>query len=456
MEQTFQANPYTSTPIDLIAGVRVLSPGYDPTQKHDLHIADGRIKSIDPHDPDQPFEARDKVLDARNYLIASSLCHAHVHLDKCFLLSDPKYADLEIVKGDFAEAMTLTSEAKQRFEREDLLRRGKWLITESILSGVTHMRCFAEVDYVVGLKCLDAAIELKRMFEDACEIQICAFAQEPLFSGPSAAINRTLMNRASDREEVDVLGSTPYVEHGLNDDLINMKLSLKLAFSRRKHLDLHLDYDLERAREPSINHLIGAFSGLQWTHLAPAKTVAVGHCTRLTRFPKGEWERIARALQHLPFHIIGLPTSDLFMQGKPGLQSGGGRRSRGTLQIPQMIDEYGIKSCISINNVGNAFTPCGSCDPLSIASMGVALYQAGTKDDAQILYECVSKRAKAAIGYPTDPFTVGESADFVLFDMEGATGPVYTGRRGRRTLQEIVNDPPHDRKTIFKGQMISV
>jgi len=42
-------------------------------------------------------------------LVAPSLCHPHIHLDKCFLLSHPKYADLEIKKGDFEEALSLTS-----------------------------------------------------------------------------------------------------------------------------------------------------------------------------------------------------------------------------------------------------------------------------------------------------------------------------------------------------------
>lgn len=38
-----------------------------------------------------------------------SLCHPHIHLDKCFLLSHPKYDDLEMQTGDFVEALSLTS-----------------------------------------------------------------------------------------------------------------------------------------------------------------------------------------------------------------------------------------------------------------------------------------------------------------------------------------------------------
>lgn len=159
--------------------------------------------------------------------------------------------------------------------------------------------------------------------------------------------------------------------------------------------------------------------------------------------------------QDLPVSFIGLPTSDLFMMGKPDEKEGGGQRVRGTLQIPQMIKRYGLNGAISINNVGNAFTPQGSCDPLSIASMGVGLYHAGTKADAQLLYECVSIRAKAAIGYPTDPFTVGADADFVLFEMGANEKNPLSRQRGRRTLQEVVYDPPKERKTIFRGHLIT-
>ena len=71
---------------------------------------------------------------------------------------------------------------------------------------------------------------------------------------------------------------------------------------------------------------------------------------------------------------------------------------------------------LALINVGNAFTPQGSCDPLSIDSLGVGVYQAGTKVDAQVLYDCVSSGAKASIGYPQSESLIesGASADFVL------------------------------------------
>jgi hypothetical protein len=50
-----------------------------------------------------------------------------------------------------------------------------------------------------------------------------------------------------------------------------------------------------------------------------------------------------------------------------------------------MIKKYGLNAAMGINNVGNAFTPQGSCDPLSLASLGVGVYQGGTKADAELL-----------------------------------------------------------------------
>lgn len=104
-------------------------------------------------------------------------------------------------------------EAKARFEHDDLMERGRTLIEESIGFGVTHMRAFVEVDLGVKLKCLEAGLALKEEFKDRCYIQICVFAQDPIFSYPDhgRAMMR-LLDSAVSRPGVEAFGSTPYVE----------------------------------------------------------------------------------------------------------------------------------------------------------------------------------------------------------------------------------------------------
>ena len=72
------------------------------------------------------------------------------------------------------------------------------------------------------------------------------------------------------------------------------------------------------------------------------------------------------------------------MMGRP--KDRGSQRQRATLQLPEMVQQYGLNCAMSINNIGNAFTPWGTVDPLALASLGIGVYQSGTKSDAELLY----------------------------------------------------------------------
>ena len=419
-----------------------------------------RIHSISPHEPSlvSRFCPSD-VIDGRERLLAPSLCHPHIHLDKCFLLSDPKYSDLEIVRGDFTEALELTGKAKSRFHEDDLMRRGRWLLTESIAAGVTSIRAFVEVDATVQFMCLDAGLKLKKEFEDRCEIQICVFAQDPVMTPGKNPEGQRLIEEALIRKGVDVVGSTPYVEGDEDKMRENIEWAVSTALKHGKHLDFHLDYNLNPKQSALTRYVIESAKAQHWIAYTRDKTIVLGHCTRLTLFTAEQWRQLSTSIAELPLSFVGLPTSDIFMMGKPFSEEGGGQRVRGTLQIPSMIQKYNIHGAIGINNVGNAFTPQGSCDPMSIASMGVGLYQAGTKKDTELLFECVSCRAKAAIGHPSSELglKVGDYADFVLFGEKKTDDEIYPGKtRRRNTIQEIIYDPPRERRTVYRGCLIAL
>ena len=84
------------------------------------------------------------------------------------------------------------------------------------------MRAFVEVDLGVEFKCLDAGLALKEEFKDRCYIQICVFAQEPIYSYRDKGKKMCkLLDRAANREGVGAFGSTPYVEQ---DGYVRMTL----------------------------------------------------------------------------------------------------------------------------------------------------------------------------------------------------------------------------------------
>ena len=212
---------------------------------------------------------------------------------------------------------------------------------------------------------------------------------------------------------------------------------------------------------------------MDWTTKASKsrQAIAIGHCTRLTTLEAPELREIVDQINEfkLPVHFVGLPTSDLLMMGRP--LAGGGdtgsdcpfSRPRGTLQVVSMITDWGLNACIGVNNVGNPFTPHGNGDPLQLACWGVGLYHAGTADDAELLYQCVSDRAMRAIGLEPGETPEGR-------EIRGLGGVPYPGllienpefdrlpgpadedilvpARRRLGVKDVVWDPPVSRRVV--------
>ncbi|KAL2432197.1 hypothetical protein ABEF95_004841 [Exophiala dermatitidis] len=539
----------------------IILSGREPGSRWDVDIEEGIVKSIEPSSSLSPVPTVP--------LLLPSLCHPHVHLDKAYLLtSDFHYADLTPRSGSFTEALALTARAKKRYTPDDLYLRGAQLLATSATQGVTSCRAFVEVDHVTRHKGLEAALMLKWGFENenantgppptttptartggdrkssdptdinslkernGCfKVQICAFAQDPLFSAEhDGEENRRRLTEALDKycgrrrhtindngqddsgrgahagatntAVIEALGTTPYVEVDVEAGQQNIKWAIEMALKYSLHLDFHLDYNLDETKSLMVWDVLELLKEAGWTERADrTKTIVLGHCSRLTLCNDAELARLAQEIKEsgLPIHFVGLPTSDLFMMGRPQQQqqqppspaaqdvdvnqSCSYNRPRGTIQVVDMIHRLGLEACLSINNVGNAFTPWGTGDPLHLASLGVGVYQAGTEADARTLYECISVRARRAIGLDvpegkedkvasgTDAGVqspsgagprLGSSSDSETLDLkEGDTGPFLLIRnklwvdsadpdhlpikvpaRQRASVKDVVWDPP--------------
>jgi len=413
-------------------------------------------------------------------LLLPPLCHPHIHLDKAYLLRSPArgddadwpYSDLQPRSGSFAEALRVTDEAKKRFTPRDLDSRGRQLVVSSFEHGVTSMRAFVEVDETVQLAGLASAVRLKRDSAPRMHIQICVFAQDSLFSAGSGE-NRAIMERAlrEHRADIDAVGTAPYVEETREASLRNIHWAVDAAIEHALHLDFHLDYNLDDPRgedtRPLVHDVVARLRARDWNANTAGKTVALGHCTQMTRFTKRQLGDLTAEIKthKLPVHFVGLPTSDLYMMGRTAAAGAHAEpelhhKPRGTLPVLALIRDCGLEACLGVNNVGNAFTPYGTGDPLQLASQGVGLYHAGTAADAKTLYGCVSWRARRAIGLslPTDPDPAGGSHDTdsggfeagerilpaLLIDTPAPAGgwPWVVPSRPRLDYKDVVWDPP--------------
>ncbi|KAI0953142.1 hypothetical protein AcW1_007440 [Taiwanofungus camphoratus] len=359
---------------------------------YDIVCVDGRVQSIalSPNErglqevasPEKGHHIADLDAEGKGILLPA-LCHGHIHLDKCFLLEKCD----ELITGDFAEALRVTAKAKCAFpsDEEDLYNRGKRLVISSVECGVTAMRAHVEVDEIVGMSCLDVGLKLREEFKEVCEVQIAAFAQDPLFASAydDPSRNFRLLHDASKRAGVQAVGSAPYVESSTEHAKRNIMMIFDLAYEAGLHVDFHLDYNLDPASEPLIWHVLEEVR--ERMHVGRwncGQHVCVGHATRLTLFSTQEWTRFSKVVRDnkLPITLVGLPPSDMYMMGKNLA-----RAPRSTLDIPRLSREFGLKVGMAINNIGNAFTPQGPVDPLALCPLGVAVFQAGIQRDCRSL-----------------------------------------------------------------------
>lgn len=351
----------------------------------------------------------------------------------------------ELMTGDFAEALKVTNQAKAAFSREDLYMRGQKLIRDSIECGVTSMRAHVEVDTTVELSCLTVGLELHKALRNLCDIQIAAFAQEPLFDAPDTSEpgrNFSLLVQAAETPGINVIGSAPYVEPTLQQAKANIALVLKLAQKHACHVDFHLDYNLDPGSEPLIYEVISQAKLLSWSN---SLRITIGHATRMQLFTTAQWGELVTAIDELPIIFVGLPQSDMYMLGREGTGTLLGP-PRSTLRIPYIANKYGLEVAMSVNNAQNAFTPQGSVDPLSLCTLGVALFQSATAKDITTLLRSVTLTSKRAIGHTDVPgdlcISVNDPADFVLL-------------RGTIDLQSAVLNPSYDRTVIRRGVVVA-
>lgn len=450
--------PSLTKQITQIEGVRLAGANdieWDITINYPGKSAKGTIVAITPHRSSSPN-------DNCSPLALPALTHPHIHLDKAYVHSTREYAHLLPAEGSFQEALSFTAQAKKQFSQADLMKRGEWLLAESVSAGVTAMRAFVEVDHTVKLTCLETGLKLKDEWKECCNVQIVCFAQDPIFSGEYGDENRDLIEKALERyPQIDVIGTTPYVESSTDAARRNIGWAIETAVKLDKHADFHLDYSLDSSKEALVWYVLQALQRNNWTSQSSSRRVMFGHCTRLTSFTDKEWSDLAKEIRDndLPVSFVGLPTSDMYMASPYPAANAPHNRPRGTLHVLKMISEHGLDAIIGVNNVGNAFTPWGSADPLSLACLGVGIYQAGTQKDAELLYECVSTRARAAIGLLGSQggsnlmLKEGDQPDLVVLHNVDDTG--CNVLRPRNSVADVVWDPPArvSRHIISNGRL---
>ena len=379
----------------------------------DVGIADGRIAALDP-----ALAGEAETLDMQGRLAVPGFVESHIHLDKACILD--RCASEE---GTLDEAVREVAAAKRAFTVDDIRARAARTLERCILQGTTRMRTHLEVDPVIGLKSIEAALPLVAAYAWAMDIEVCVFPQEGLLNTPGT---EDLMVAALEGG-ARVVGGCPYTD---SDPRGHLERVFGMARRFDVDVDLHLDFDTS-PEGMTVGHVCALTEAHGW-----GGRVAVGHVSKLSALPPGRLAETARRLADAGVAVTVLPSTDLYLMG-------GGRDHdivRGVAPVHRLIAD-GVNCALSSNNVLNPFTPFGDCSMVRMANLYANIGRIGATAGLAQCLEMVTHRPARLMRLEDYGIRVGNPADLVVLDcptgvaaVRELASPVTGFKRGRRTF----------------------
>lgn len=397
----------------------------------DLLARDGVIESITPHDldvapdrprHDQPGPTPHLVVEAGGGLLIPALAEPHAHIDKAYsafagdhtpLSLEDAVARFERVSGDRTLALeTRVAAARRAFDR-------------LILAGVGYVRSHVDIGVETSFDHLEAVIRAHREVASAIDLETVALAYNPIV-GPEGAGNRRALASALEAGAARVGGAPQFAD----DPTAALSVLLDAAEEAGVGVDVHLDETLD----PRVFLLPELCRQVEDRSLG--SPVAASHCVSLGQQPEDVQVAVADRVARAGIEIIVLPQTNLLLQGQ-GMTV---RQPRGLAPIQLLVD-HGVDVRAGGDNVGDAFNPLGSFDPIETAQMCV---YAGHRSPADALGMVTSVSSAAGCG--SAALRRGARCDVVVFDEptpEAVLSRRALGRtviRGGRVIASTVVD----------------
>jgi cytosine deaminase len=360
----------------------------------DIAVDAGRVSAVACAIPDRG--SREWSVGGR--LLMPALADPHHHLDKAGLVAKLG------ASNDLADARARFATLRPHLTPEDLVDRGARIVRWAIRHGVSALRTHADTDRTVGLRHVEAALEVKRRFADALDLQVVAFQPASVALEDRESWENL---EAALALGCDVLGGTTGTRGPRALELIERLLGL--AAEKGAMVDLHLDETLD----PAVQNLEGLARLTQRFGLHDR--VAASHCCSLSIASASDRKRAIEAAAEARLHVIALPLTNLYLQGRDtGL--------RGVAPVAELLGG-GVNVACGSDNVQDPFLPTGNADPLLAAQvLGLAAQIA----DPCYLLESVSSRALRAMGMESrgEWFAPGAPASFAVADCAAEDDPV--------------------------------
>lgn len=390
----------------------------------DLAVGGGRFLAVTPAagapagPPGDVGHPPIEEVDLEGRVVLPGFIESHIHLDKAFL--EERRPNLS---GTLRDAIAITLELKRAVTREDIRQRSERALKLLLRHGTTRARLQVEVDPIVRLRGMEAALELREAWRGRFGLQLVVFPQEGIEQQPGT---EGLMREAM-RMGGDAVGGVPYND---TDPERHLDIVFKLAGESGKGVDLHLDFTDDpgdRRIESVCRRTLAA--GLQGQ-------VAVGHLTSLGAMDEGTIARIAGLIAEAGIHVLPLPATDLFLCGRGPVPP----RHRSLTPVKALL-RAGANVSIASNNIRNAFTPSGRGDLLEISLLLACVAHMSGAAERTLIPPMFTANAAKVLGVE-DQYGIapGKDADFTVLDTQN--------------YNDIIIDQPEKRWVVKGGRVV--
>lgn len=260
----------------------------------------------------------------------------HAHLDKGMLAPGVAYADAPpAIRGGW------TREHKAKFTRQDIYDRAEAALQSMLRYGTTYIRTHVDVDPLVGLKGIEALLDLQRDYEKQAVIDITAFNQEGFERFPETA---ELLEEALGMGRIGLGG------HTLTDSDGEGHIRRLFELAERK-VAPWLEFHTDESGKPE--HFLMPLIAEESLKRGWAGNVYAIHCNSLANVSDLQAETAIELAVSAGLHIIACPTAIA---------------TRAITRTKQLI-KSGLRVSMGSDNIGDLFNPLGSGNMLHYAQL---------------------------------------------------------------------------------------
>lgn len=274
----------------------------------------------------------ERLLKTQNIQFA---CH-HLHIDKSNTVTSELLHESQV---HMKEKWILMRDIKQNYTKEGLKRRMMETTTNIVNQGCTKMRSFIDIDRIVKLNALEAALEVKQYWSaKGVELQL---GTQPL-EGLETQENIDLFNQAA--PHVDFIGCLPSRDKSPSNHL-------DIVFSKAKELNKPVEAHLDQCNIPTEKET-ELFCDFVEKYNYQGKARAI-HIISLSCHPLDYQKKIAKRLAALDIGVIVCPSAAVSMTQHSEYSS----PVHNSIAPVKVLTDNNVNVALGIDNVEDIFMP---------------------------------------------------------------------------------------------------